>query len=65
MLSSLSHTSTTLGDQCAVGPDGNLLDAKDIEWRHDPDNLASLMPSLAPSSAPPQVPNSTIHEGEH
>ena len=56
----------TLGDQCAIGLDGELLDAKDIEWRHDPDDPAPLNPgpSLASSSALPQVPNSTIREGK-
>jgi hypothetical protein len=36
-------------DQCAVGPDGNLLDASEIAWQHDPDDPTPLM---APSSSP-------------
>lgn len=48
------------GDQCAIGPDGKLLDAKDIEWRHDPDDPAPLS-----KIAQPKVPNPTIHEGKY
>lgn len=53
------------GDQCAIGPDGKLLDAKDIEWRHDPDDLAPLRLPLAPSSAKIAVLNSTVREGKY
>ena len=30
------------GDQCAIGPLGNLLDASEIEWHHDPDDQVPL-----------------------
>ena len=29
---------TSAGDQCALGPDGNLLDASEIVWVNDPDD---------------------------
>ena len=29
---------TSAGDQCALGPDGNLLDTSEIVWVNDPDD---------------------------
>ena len=52
-----------LGDQRAIGPDGKLLDAKDIEWRHDPDDLTPLTLARTLSSA--EAPNHTVREGKH
>ncbi|KAI0038376.1 hypothetical protein FA95DRAFT_1613436, partial [Auriscalpium vulgare] len=43
-------------DQCAVGPDGRLLDASEITFYNDPDDEnplpASITSSMTPSSAP-------------
>ena len=65
MLSSSNH----VGGQCVIGPNGELLDAKEIEWRHDPDDLAPInccLPSSSSSlAAPLQAPNSTICEGKY
>ena len=36
------------GDQCALDPHGNLLDASQIDWYYDPDNAGPL-----PRTAPP------------
>jgi hypothetical protein len=41
-------------DQCALGPDGNLLDASEIVWQHDPDDPTPLMP-------PPSPKPTTLH----
>ena len=42
-------------DQCAVGPDGNLLDASEITWQHDPDDPTPVGPA-------PSVPKpTTLH----
>ena len=38
------------GDQCAIGPLGNLLDASEIEWHNDPDDPEPL-PRTASTSA--------------
>src|ERR1700678_3389237 len=35
-------------DQPALGPDGKLLDASQIEWFHDPDNLHPMQPIAIP-----------------
>ena len=32
-------------DSCAIGKDGNLLDATDIEWFNDPDDADPLPPA--------------------
>jgi hypothetical protein len=40
-----------LTDQCAVGANGTLLDAKDITWFHDPDDNTPL-PSTSRTSLP-------------
>ena len=34
----------TTSDQCALGPDGKLLDASDIIWLNDPDDLTPIPP---------------------
>ena len=34
----------TTSDQCALRPDGKLLDASDIIWLNDPDNLTPIPP---------------------
>jgi len=38
-----------MADQCALGPDGMLLDASQITFFHDPDNRVPLPP--VPTSA--------------
>ncbi len=38
------------GDQCALDPHGNLLDASEINWYYDPDNSVPL-PQTAPLPA--------------
>ncbi|KAJ7937500.1 hypothetical protein B0H13DRAFT_1852467 [Mycena leptocephala] len=40
------------GDQCAVGPDGNLLDAADIAFYNDPDD-ANPVPNVSRSTSTP------------
>jgi hypothetical protein len=49
-------------DSCAVGPDGNLLDASQIVWFNDPDDDEPMVPgtSSAPSVAQPQVSMATL-----
>jgi hypothetical protein len=34
-----------MDDQCAVGPDGQLLDASKITWHHDPDDPKPIQPT--------------------
>lgn len=41
-------------DQCALGPQGNLLEASEINWHYDPDNPEPL-PRTAPSTATTQI----------
>ncbi|KAJ7615255.1 hypothetical protein DFH06DRAFT_125311 [Mycena polygramma] len=38
-------------DQCALGPDGKLLDAKDITFFNDPDDMVPLPPASSTSTA--------------
>ncbi len=33
-------------DQCALGPDGGLLDASEIHWVHDPDDPMPIAPAV-------------------
>ncbi|THU77940.1 hypothetical protein K435DRAFT_877197 [Dendrothele bispora CBS 962.96] len=51
---------TTSDDNCAVGPDGKLLDASEISWSFDPDATvvppASWSPTVS-SSTPPKSKN--------
>ena len=35
-----------MDDQCALGPDGQLLDESEIVWHHDPDDTTTIIPSL-------------------
>jgi hypothetical protein len=42
----------SIGEQCAVGPDGRLKEPWEIEFRHDPDDPHPL-PRVAPPAAPP------------
>jgi len=32
-------------DNCAVGPDGKLLDKSEIDWVHDPDDDTPIAPA--------------------
>jgi hypothetical protein len=54
-LTPITHLTMTTS-QCAVGPDGELLDASKIDWYHDPDDDCPL-PSV--SSAVPVTPGSS------
>ena len=36
-----------MDDQCALGPDGQLLDKSEIVWHHDPDDTTPIIPSPA------------------
>ena len=40
---------STMTDQPAIGPDGQLLDASKMEWHHDPDDARPIEPT--PSAA--------------
>ncbi|KAM6489570.1 hypothetical protein JOM56_014989, partial [Amanita muscaria] len=47
-------------DQCALGPDGKLLDASEIAWVHDPDDPTPIAPSQQSIAIPvlaPKVPS--------
>jgi hypothetical protein len=42
-----------MADQCALGPNGMLLDASQITFYHDPDDRVPLPPVSASGIAPP------------
>ena len=46
-------------DNCAVGPNGNLLDASQIVWFRDPDDDEPMAPATS-STAQPQVSAMTL-----
>jgi hypothetical protein len=48
---SSTHYKMATSDQCALGPDGKLLDASEIVWVHDPDDPISNEPDN-PTSRP-------------
>ena len=37
-----------MDDQCALGPDGQLLDESKIVWHHDPDDPTPIVPVTSP-----------------
>ena len=39
---------TSMDDQCALGPDRQLLDESKIAWHHDPDDLTPIVPVTSP-----------------
>ena len=45
----ISHPPMNMGDQPALGPDGKLLDASQIEWFHDLDDPWPIQPKRSPS----------------
>jgi hypothetical protein len=49
---------------CAVGPDGKLLDAKDIVWFEDGDSSEPINHATTPSSITTADSSATIHRGE-
>jgi len=46
---------------CAVGPDGKLLNAKDIEWYEDIDSSELIKQAATPSSTTTASSSATIH----
>ncbi len=34
-----------MADQCALGPDGQLLDVTEIKWYNDPDDTQPIQPT--------------------
>jgi hypothetical protein len=46
---------------CAIGPDGKLLDAKDIQWYEDVDSLEPINQAATPSSMTTASSSATIH----
>lgn len=63
----LIHPTDMTSDQCAVGPDGKLLDAAQMQWFHSPSDdvpasrvsPAQISPSPAPKTLPPAQPAPT------
>jgi len=47
-------------DNCAVGPNGNLLDASQIVWFNDPNDNEPMAPATS-SMAQPQVSMTTLN----
>jgi hypothetical protein len=47
-------------DNCAVGPDGNLLNASQIVWYDDPDDDEPMAPAATSSTAQRQISTSTL-----
>jgi hypothetical protein len=52
--SSSDSSPTNIMSQCAIGPDGKLLPAKDIQFFHDRDSSTPLPPSNSTVAARPQ-----------
>ena len=50
---------------CAVGPDGNLLNVKDIEWYEDVDSSEPINKATTPSSITTTNSSTTIHPFFH
>ena len=50
---------------CAVGPDGNLLNTKDIEWYKDVDSSEPINKATIPSSITTTNSSTTIHPFFH
>ena len=46
---------------CAIGPDGKLLDAKNIEWYEDVDSSEPIKQAATPSSTTTASSSATIH----
>ncbi|KAF8234613.1 hypothetical protein L208DRAFT_1261062 [Tricholoma matsutake] len=46
---------------CPIGPDGKLLDAKDIQWYKDIDSLELINQAATPSSMTTASSSATIH----
>lgn len=47
-------------DNCAVGPDGKLLDASEIVWVHDPDDDEPMAPAVRSSTVARQLSATTL-----
>jgi flagellar basal body rod protein FlgC len=43
-----ANLSTSMDNQCALGPDGQLLDESKIIWHRDPDDLTPIAPVTVP-----------------
>ena len=52
--SSSSPHITMASDSCAIGTDGNLLDASEIVWFNDPDDDTPIAPTTTSSTGQPQ-----------
>lgn len=46
-----------MSETCALGPDGQLLDASEITWFNDPDDAQPIQPT------PPTAPTPSVQEG--
>ena len=52
-----SHHLLMASDNCAIGPDGKLLDASKITWFNDPDDAEPMAPASSTSSAVQRQPS--------
>ena len=60
-LLSSSHPQLTMSsDNCAVGPDGKLLDKSEITWVHDPDDDKPMPPVTTSSTDQRQLSATTL-----
>jgi hypothetical protein len=56
-----NYNSVPTMSDCAIGPDGKLLDTKDIQWYEDVDSLEPINQAATPSSTTTASSSATIH----